>query len=32
VVAGSVKIDSVLPFVRNTHELKAKALAAGIAV
>jgi twitching motility protein PilT len=32
VLGGTVKIDSVLPFVRNTHEVKAKAMAAGIAV
>jgi len=32
VLGGSVGIDSVLPFVRNTHELKAKAMAAGISV
>ena len=32
VLGGTVKIDSILPFVRNTHEIKAKALAAGIAV
>lgn len=32
VLTGGVKIDSVLPFVRNTHEVKAKAQAAGIAI
>ncbi|HEU4318510.1 MAG TPA: PilT/PilU family type 4a pilus ATPase [Acidimicrobiia bacterium] len=32
VLGGSVGIESVLPFVRNTHELKAKAMAAGISV
>jgi twitching motility protein PilT len=32
VLAGSVGIDAVLPYVRNTHELKAKAMAAGMAV
>jgi twitching motility protein PilT len=32
VLGGSVKIDSILPFVRNPHELKAKALSAGVAV
>ena len=32
VIGGSVGIESVLPYVRNTHELKAKALAAGIAI
>lgn len=32
VLGGSVGLDSVLPFVRNTHEVRAKALAAGIAV
>ncbi|HET9259355.1 MAG TPA: PilT/PilU family type 4a pilus ATPase [Acidimicrobiia bacterium] len=32
VLGGSVKIDSILPFVRNTHEVKAKAMAAGISV
>jgi len=32
VVGGTINIESVLPFVRNTHELKAKAMAAGISV
>lgn len=32
VVSGQVKLDSVLPYVRNTHEVKAKAQAAGIAI
>lgn len=32
VLGGSVGLDSVLPYVRNTHEVRAKALAAGIAV
>jgi twitching motility protein PilT len=32
VLGGSVGLDSVLPHVRNTHEVKAKALAAGISV
>jgi twitching motility protein PilT len=30
VVTGGVKIDAVLPYVRNTHEIKAKAQAAGV--
>jgi twitching motility protein PilT len=30
VVTGGVKIDAVLPYVRNTHEVKAKAQAAGV--
>lgn len=32
VVSGHVKLDAVLPYVRNTHEVKAKAQAAGIAI
>lgn len=32
VLGGSVGLDSVLPYVRNTHEVKAKALAAGISI
>lgn len=32
VLGGNVGLDAVLPFVRNTHELKAKALQAGVAV
>lgn len=32
VVGGTVGLESVLPYVRNTHEIKAKALAAGIAI
>lgn len=32
VVNGHVSLDAVLPFVRNTHEIKAKAQAAGIAI
>lgn len=32
VLAGNVAIEAVLPHVRNTHELKAKAMAAGVAV
>lgn len=32
VLGGSVAIDSVLPFVRNAHEVRAKALAAGLSV
>lgn len=32
VVGGAVGLESILPFVRNTHEVRAKALAAGIAV
>lgn len=32
VVEGSVKLDAALPHVRNTHEIKAKAQAAGIAI
>jgi Tfp pilus assembly pilus retraction ATPase PilT len=32
VLGGGVNIDSILPFVRNTHEVKAKALAAGVAL
>lgn len=32
VLGGNVGLEAVLPYVRNTHELKAKALAAGIAV
>jgi twitching motility protein PilT len=32
VVGGMVKLDKVLPHVRNSHEIKAKAQAAGIAI
>lgn len=32
VLNGGVKLDSVLPFVRNTHEVRAKAQAAGVAI
>lgn len=32
VIGGSVKLEAVLPYVRNTHEVKAKAQAAGIAI
>lgn len=32
VLGGNVGVDSVLPFVRNTHELKAKAQAAGVSI
>ena len=32
VLGGAVGLDAVLPYVRNTHEIKAKALAAGISV
>ncbi len=32
VVGGSVNLDSVLPHVRNPHEVRAKALAAGISI
>jgi len=32
VLNGGVAIDSVLPYVRNTHEIRAKAQAAGIAI
>ena len=32
VVSGGIKIDAVLPYVRNTHELKAKAQAAGVMI
>jgi twitching motility protein PilT len=32
VLDGGVHLDSVLPYVRNVHELKAKAQAAGIAI
>jgi twitching motility protein PilT len=32
VVGGGIKLDYVLPYVRNVHEVKAKALAAGIAI
>lgn len=32
VVNGQVALDAVLPYVRNTHEVKAKAQAAGIAI
>jgi Tfp pilus assembly pilus retraction ATPase PilT len=32
VVSGGIKLDAVLPYVRNTHELKAKAQAAGVMI
>lgn len=32
VVAGSVQLDAVLPYARNTHEIRAKAQAAGITI
>lgn len=32
VLAGQATLEAVLPYVRNTHELKAKALSAGVAV
>ncbi len=32
VLGGTVNLDAALPFVRNTHEVKAKAMAAGISV
>ena len=32
VLGGVVDLDAVLPHVRNTHEVRAKALAAGVAV
>jgi twitching motility protein PilT len=32
VVSGGVKIDAILPYVRNTHEVKAKAQAAGVMI
>ena len=32
VIGGMVKLDKVLPHVRNSHEVKAKAQAAGIAI
>jgi twitching motility protein PilT len=32
VVGGSLDLDSVLPYVRNTHEVRAKAAAAGVAI
>ncbi len=32
VIGGSVAIDAALPYVRNTHEVRAKALAAGISI
>jgi len=32
VLNGGVGLDSVLPYVRNTHEIRAKAQAAGIAI
>lgn len=32
VVGGSVKLDAALPHVRNTHEIKAKAQSAGVAI
>jgi twitching motility protein PilT len=32
VLGGTVGIDSVVPYVRNIHELKAKAIAAGVSV
>jgi Tfp pilus assembly pilus retraction ATPase PilT len=31
VVERTVEIGAVLPYVRNTHEMRAKAMAAGIA-
>lgn len=32
VVQGQVNLEAILPFVRNTHEVRAKAQAAGIAI
>lgn len=32
VLGGGVNIESILPYVRNTHEVKAKAMAAGISI
>jgi hypothetical protein len=32
VLGGNVGVESVLPFVRNSHELKAKAQAAGVSI
>jgi len=32
VLGGVIDIDSVLPFVRNPHEVKAKAMSAGVSV
>lgn len=32
VLGGNVGLDAVLPYVRNSHEVKAKAMAAGISV
>ena len=32
VIERSVEIETALPYARNTHEMKAKALAAGISV
>lgn len=32
VVSGGVAIEAILPYVRATHEVKAKAIAAGIAI
>lgn len=32
VLGGGIDIEAILPYVRNTHEVKAKALAAGVAI
>ena len=32
VMGGSINLDSAIPYVRNPHEVRAKALAAGVAV
>lgn len=32
VVSGGIDIDAILPYVRNTHEVKAKAQAAGVLI
>lgn len=32
VLGGGIKLDAVLPYVRNTHEIKAKAQAAGVPI
>lgn len=32
VIGGAVQLDAVLPFTRNSHEIRAKAQAAGIAI
>lgn len=32
VLGGGVNIESILPYVRNTHEVKAKAMAAGVSI